>query len=484
MNRLPRDIWHQISQYIPVDTLGGLYGVSRNLFDIAMKARYETVHFMDFSPRQKSMCRNLDDPSIGPLVRCVHITPWLVKPRERLCNTWTASLWNRLHRFIHPGDTTKYQEQRTKDKIQKDISGVAGVVHKLKNWINTVLTGMRIQIITRTLQGFLHPVMSQLNNQLIEVSLKLPPEILPFLHSISLPRLQKLELHLSTGRLSKRAIDEYLDPAVIFINNLFRTLQSFVITTTYTSESLDLSQFFNKLGHFPHLSTFDLLIPFDGTHLSKPSMLVKFLGMHYLTLTRLRLSTTRCVIQPINNDPEWVYALIGPEGPKFAKLECVEIPLRPLKSELKPIMAFLDIHSPPLMSVALTDRGLSYCELRELIGVLGGVSAQLRHLRVRLRQLDPEAITLIVTHLPQLQSLGLEFSEIASSCVEDREYGNRVDELSGFLTEMKHIRYNSSGLLRINIPPEGRWSHKLELAFMESFPSLEGVSELVPSSSA
>lgn len=127
------------------------------------------------------------------------------------------------------------------------------------------------------------------SDNLVKLTVKVPPSMLNSFAGINLPKLESFDWQFCTGTLSLKEIDMATDGFMVFLNNLKDSLQSLHVSSTHSSQNLDMSRIFCKMGRFPSLSKISLSIPANGGHLSDPATVVRFLEKHRSTLEDISL---------------------------------------------------------------------------------------------------------------------------------------------------------------------------------------------------
>ena len=353
------------------------------------------------------------DQAIGNLVRCLHIRPWLVQA-ETNRYSYISRFWTFINELGDPEFVERRTEEQIKKRVQKHVRRVTNTVMRFTNLKEYQIDWDEQSVYhPEFFSAFLTPLLKGLGINLVRLSLKVPTEKLRTLASAPLPRLEELELFLCTERLPMKDIDEALDVFRIFVHNLHVTLESLSISSTNSSTNLDLSRFFKYLGKFGHLRRFALSIPFDGAHLSVPSHLRNFLDKHHDTLEHIRLSTSRCSVgmNPRDFRGDWIQKSL-PSVP-LKRLRSLELALRPLRAPLCPVIKYLRSVGMNLESLVLTDRSLTYEEVRCVLSAQqegGGLG--LTRLGINIRYMSPELVDMLAQMLPQLGRLELAFTEV------------------------------------------------------------------------
>ncbi|KAG6817376.1 hypothetical protein H0H87_009563 [Tephrocybe sp. NHM501043] len=434
VNRTPYDIWVNISRYIPRDVVETLYGVNRSFLKIATSTRYKALTFVKRDKRTKWL-----DPNIGygALVREVTIEPWLVQPSLKPSHKKGARFWGFIWGLFDPHYVERQLNQRVQKRLKKDIRRFTDAISVMPNLTKYSLEWKETrQYHPELYRAFLSPVLCRVRTSLRSLSLNVPTEMLGSLAPVALPRLEHLGVELCTLKKSKVEIEHSFESFAVFVNNLFPTLESLSISTRVPSRSLKLDRFFWMMGSFPRLQSFSLSMPFDGVHLSSPSQVVEFLDKHRTTMRCLHFDTSRCSAETVV-DPKlkyWIRDILTSLNTPYPRLETVYIEVRPIQSSLAPLMSFLKLHSQSLDSVTLTERALTYTEVKALLDALGAYesSHQLRQLRLNLKHLSPALLELLANRVPRLSHLELSFTEIMATAAHSGHAGtpahSRQDE--------------------------------------------------------
>ncbi|KAG6865362.1 hypothetical protein C0991_003214 [Blastosporella zonata] len=352
----------------------------------------------------------------GALVREVTIEPWLVQPSHKR----GARVWSYICGLFDPRYAQRQLEKRVQKRLKKDIRLVTDAISVMPNLARYSLEWKETrQYHPELYHAFLSPVLGRIRSSLLSLSLNVPPEMLHSLASVALPNLQHLGVDLCTKKKSEEEIMRIFDSFAVFVNNLYPTLESLSISSRVPSRSLTLDRFFSVLGSFPHLESFSLSIPFDGGHLSSPTVVVKFLDKNYRTLKRLRFSTSRCSPGSPGNPQSqfWIPNILTSLNTPYPRLQDLHLAVRPIHADITPLMTFLSLHSQSLDSLTLTDRSLTYTEIKDILDGLGAYeySRQLKHLRLKLKRLSPALLELLATRTPSLSHLELTFGEVVAT---------------------------------------------------------------------
>lgn len=368
-----------------------------------------------------------------------------IHPHRRRKRDRVFYLMDNLHSFFDSEYPTRKAQALFAKRLRKQIDLVSETTRKLP-FVTEYSVGWdpdrsyHAELFTAFL-SLADVSVSLFGKSLTKLSLKVPTDRLVCLASVKLPSLEELNLHLATESLSERYINECLDCFVVFVNNLYLTLRSLSVTTSYTSHNLNLSYFFHLLGDFAKLHTLAITIPYDGAHFSSLDSLGCFIQKHSGNLQELKLLCTRsgprAPTRP--NDPRakyWIQRIVAemlcaPRSPRLRDLHKLELAIRPLRSQLEPFLDFLATVADQLDSLVLTDDALTPMEVGEVLDALvsrdnfGG--NMLSHLSLRLQYLCPYTIDLLASKLPGLKSLKLTFSDVRcqhstpSSCLPAKE---------------------------------------------------------------
>ncbi|KAG6820462.1 hypothetical protein H0H93_000216 [Arthromyces matolae] len=445
--RTPFDVWVRISSYIPRDVVETLYGVNRSLFHIATASRYETVTLVNRDKRTKWLLQNLSNPndSRGAVVREVIIEPWQVQLPLKPSHKRGASLWAFVCRMMNPDYAELQMERRVEKRLKKDIRLVTDAISAMPNLSRYSLQWKdRCSYHPELYRAFLTPVLEHIKGSLRILSLNVPPETLHFLAPVSLPHLESLSVHLCTMKTPADEIENIFDSFVVFVNNLYPSLESLSISTRVPSRFLTLDRFLSHLGKFPKLQSMALSIPFDGPHLKSTAQVVRFLDNHRQTLRHLQLTTSRCSDSRV--PPEsiyWIRNVLTSLDTPYPRLHSLHLAIRPLKEDiLMTWMNFISSHS--IDTLALTERSLTYNELKVTLEALGcdEFSHGLKHLRLRLKYLSPAILELLASKVPHLVNLELAFGDILATAKHQSHPGqlarSKAEEYNLFLATIRN----------------------------------------------
>lgn len=492
LEMIPYDVWSNISRFIPRDALSSLATVNRTFSILAAQARYEVVTFCKFDHDTELLCQYLTKPNFGRghFVRRVNIKPWLVQP----CAKSSYSPFDSLRKFTRgvfdPDSQKRPLNRRNIKRIQKDINCIADAVVGLKNLTEYSLDwDPHRPYHPELFQAFLCPVLSHTGSKLVKLSLTVPPEMLSSLAPTALPHLEYLEVSVCTLEMPRRDIDVIIDSFTVFVNNLYPSLRSLSLSSRVPSHFVDFTRFFTHLGTFPHLHTFRLSMPFDGSHLSIPSSLVVFLNKHHKTLQNLQLSTSRCSPTDTPLDPSlkyWIPNILSSFVNPFPCLRGLQLALRPLKADLTPIANFLGQCAPTLNSLTFTDRQLTFEEVAMIVDALAdptGEARELRQLHLQVLYFSPALLNLLAAKLPRLVLLEISFSEVVAAVPSHSLCHSQKLHLEMFQHKLRANRQNFCQwtLGTISIPGgllACPWWHELSSVFLECIPALHTVMEM------
>jgi hypothetical protein len=280
----------------------------------------------------------------------------------------------------------------------------------------------------RQLEPFLLRAWSTFGPNLQKVTLAGNPASIRTLVSSAgrLPSLRELRFELTNNIL--RA-DDIADVAALedviapFINSVSATLEALSISSW--GASIDLSQFFLKLGVFPRLRHFKARAPFNKTFLSTPDGLTRLLRDHSHTLTSvgLRLNPSGSMIDPstevslrrwmesIHSDPLILANLTTLEmyPANSDPLTTLEIHPAPLPAGFTIFLGLLGRSAETLTELAIRDRYLSYEEVESVLSTFASRPPPLRLtiLCLNVRTLSLHLIDLLARELPCLLKLSL-----------------------------------------------------------------------------
>ncbi|KAJ7696444.1 hypothetical protein B0H17DRAFT_1053273 [Mycena rosella] len=489
---IPSDIWRYIASFLPVAFVLTLYSVNRTFLEIATETRYRSIEFVAYETA-KPLVKHVKDST---LVHSVRIQPWAVMPKApKASSSWSSSTWKLLHACVSPAYAFDEDvEAQVLRRLGKQTQRIANAIRGLPN-LHTYHIDWDEGPYQKEFFIPLLNVIPAIGKSLRTLCLKVPLQYMPGLPALArgLPNLESLVLTIHTASFVPLEISRKIEGLEVFINTLLRDLRSLSIHTTPTSTYLDLGPFFSHLGNGRHLTSFTLYIPFDGGHLANPAPLREFLFKHRLTLESITLGTTRAAARPtagVSAAKFWIRDTLK-NHPPFPELSQLSLSLRPLRTDLAPLVRWLTGMRAQLRVLRLTERVLEYAELARMLDALDQAPL-LRVLTLRVRWLSPEVIDLLAERLPFLSSLTLNFTEVvhqepesdASSARSEDSYElSRESELTLFCQALAGKRYSHWNLTRLAVPesPRGQmsWLDALERGFVGCIPTLTGFEELV-----
>jgi len=281
------------------------------------------------------------------------------------------------------------------------------------------------------LGGFLHPAWSTFGPSLRKVTLAGSPASIRTLLSSAerLPSLCELRFELTNSvflRVDNTPDVTALEDAIApFINSVSPTLE--VLSISSWGASIDLSQFFLKLGVFPRLRRFNARVPFNKAFANTPDGLTRLLHdhSHNLTSVGLRLNPAGAMIDPsqgislrrwmesINSDHVILSNLTTLEmyPGSSIPLELINLDAGELWSPPLP-RVFLDLlkrSADTLKELAVRDRYLSYEEVESVLSTFASRPApqRLTVLCLNVRALSLRLLDLLSRELPCLRKLSL-----------------------------------------------------------------------------
>ena len=262
-------------------------------------------------------------------------------------------------------------------------------------------------------QAFVSPVLTMWSNQLVKLTLKVPPPFLKSLAGVSLPKLETFCFTFSTWNLSSVEIDTVHTGFIVFVNNLKSSLRSLSFMSTNTNENFDMCRIFRFLGKFRLLYSMSISLPYDGGQLTDPFLFVQFLEHHRESLRDLNIFTNRITLRTEGTlgSIEWIQRIISAVNTPFPYLRSLGIALRPVRHKLDGVIRFLDSHASTLTSLKLMDRSLAAHEIGALFGTPDsdrplGCSLSMLYLKVDV--FDPYFLISIARRLPNLETLHIE----------------------------------------------------------------------------
>lgn len=487
MGETPYDVWSLVTSFLPNDDVEKLCGVNRQLREFGLDARFREVKLNKHDSGMKRLCEMLSGDELGTHVRKLTIEPWLVQPRTKTYISRSENLWNRVNTFFNAKYMEQEAERRVQKRINKDIKRVTNAVQRLKNVdeYQILYDERSTKRHPQLIEAFLSPTLEAFGSSLKKLTIKVPFDLLQHLSYVRLPQLQEFDVYLCTGDAPMEEVKYALDGFFVFVHNL-RSLEHLGVSATSCSRNLDLSYFSKRWGAFPHLKSFSLCIPFNGTLLSSSEDLYEWIiKPHAGSLEKLRLSASSGALAPQGSLPPdhhfWIQRILKSSfNTPFPRLCEVELALRPLKAELTYLHTFLKLHSATLKKVCLTDRVLNIHEIVELFRSLesspGHQNYDLEALEIKVDVLSAQLLVLIAQQFPQLKALDLAFMDLVGNKNSEHGGNNPQLRLSSFADAMHSYSmtvfsdWNLRALNLIGSPSTSPWINDLARILRRHFP--------------
>ncbi|KAH9476247.1 hypothetical protein JR316_0011818 [Psilocybe cubensis] len=280
------DIWYNVVRFLSPEDLRQANSCHHVLFEEWMRYRYTSVKFLDRDGSIRLLEHLCDtDSTAAAYIRKVEIRPWLVQP---LAHSIDSSV--KFPNLLQSSRSSKAAKERIQKQVNEDVFWVNAAFRKMPNVVEYSIDWDGSFRYHRELyQACLTAGLDGWSDNLIKLTVKVPPAMLNSFVGIELPKLQSFNWHLYTGSLSPKEINMATDGFMVFLNNLKDSLRSLCIVSTHSSHDLDLSRIFRKMGRFPLLSKIALTLPADGQHLSEPATFVRFLEKHRSSLEEISL---------------------------------------------------------------------------------------------------------------------------------------------------------------------------------------------------
>ncbi|KAJ7716148.1 hypothetical protein B0H16DRAFT_461545 [Mycena metata] len=492
MDNASSGIWRCVVAYLPLVDLLSLCAVNRAFFAvfgvIRAERQFQSLHFAKYENPLMKYVRE------STLVSEVRVQPWDVQPKPKSKYKSPSWLTNLPHTHVYDVSEWEEDDEITR-RVKKQTLRVADTIKGFANLHTYHIDWDEGPYHPKFFPALLHLIIPAVGQRLSTLTLKIPLQYMPSLPHLarSLTQLENLALTIHTGAHITSYISDKMEGLVVFMNSLIRELRSLTISTTPTSTYLDLEPLFRHLGRGRRLTAFTLCIPFDGGHLADPTSLRRFIINHCYTLESLTLGTTRPTIRPVasaraSKTKFWIRDTMK-NHPHFPALSRLSLGLRPLRTDLTPLLQGLRAKRAQLRVLKLSERPLEHAELVRVLEALD-YPPHLCVLSLRLRCLSPEAVDTLAAGLPALSALELTFAEVVhqeaasdtSSTVSQDSYGlSRESELTLFCQKMEGKFYPHWSLARLAIPegPQVRWLDAMERLFIRCIPTLQSFEELV-----
>ncbi|KAJ6565987.1 hypothetical protein B0H10DRAFT_2112083 [Mycena sp. CBHHK59/15] len=488
---VPSDIWRYIAGFIPTNILITLYSVNSTFLEIATEAQYHAINFNAYKTA-KPLIKHVRGSQV---VHTLRVQPWMVQAKQPKPSPWSLSTWKSIYACVSPTYAETEADAQLQKQIRKQIQRVAEAIKGFPNLHTYHIDWDEGPFLHEFYSSLLCSVVPAVGRRICVLTLKVPLHHMSSLPGLAkhLPNLESLALTLHTGAYDPHYISQQFEGLVVFVNVVLCGLRSLSIHTTPTSTHLDLGRFFTLLGRGRRLRSFTLCIPFDGGHLEAPAPFRRFLSKHRSTIESLTLGTTRAAARPAPGAEEakfWIRESLK-DHPPFPALSHLALGLRPLRTDLGPLLRCLNGVRTQLRTLRLAERPLEYTELAVVLAALADAPL-LQSLSLRIRWLSPELVDLLAAaHLPALRSLELNFAEVVhqepkddSSSVSDESYClSRASELMFFCHALNGRKYPHWSLTRLAVPesPRGqiKWLDDMERAFIGCVPALTSFGEVL-----
>ncbi|KAJ7252489.1 hypothetical protein C8J57DRAFT_1350172 [Mycena rebaudengoi] len=485
--KAPPEIWRLIAAFLSFEVLLNFCCVNRTFLQIVRETRYQAINFVAYDT-VKRLIKHLKARD-SELVLSVRVRPWVVADKA------PKRTWKFLNACVSAEYANEKLAAQTQRRVRKQILRVTEAIRTLPK-LHTFKIDWdegppNLKFFTALLE-----CIPSIARSLSTLTLKVPWRYMLYLPHLHLPNLDSLALTIHTGALGPSEIADQYEGLGLFIRSLlWHHLRSLSIHTTPTSTHLDLGPIFSTLvmkgkANPSRLHAFTLRIPFDGGHLPDVEPLRRFLYSHCLTLDSLTLGTTRAAAHAAPGSDGaifWIRRTLE-NHPPMPELSRLVLGLRPLRTDIAPLVSCLSRLRPQLSVLALTERPLEYAELVRVLDALAD-APQLRALSLRIRSLTPEVIDLLAARLPALRALGLNFTEVlhgepARDGISNDVYGlPKPAERMLFFQALQGRKYMGWQLTRLAIPdsPRGqlRWLDEMERAFVGCVPALTCFEEIV-----
>ncbi|KAF8634691.1 hypothetical protein AX15_000749 [Amanita polypyramis BW_CC] len=468
---IPDLVWRLVICYLPPEELRRLYSVNRPLFHLFMEERYRSICFSKGDRKMKWLCKNIKNTLVKPYVRRIEIRPWHVE-----CRVVERGCWNIWGHFLQWVSHAEDQLSRSADeayaqrKAAKAIKRINKAVKDLPN-VQEYRIQCRQGTCLTSFVGGLIPALTNWKYGLTKLTLCVPPDKLSGLARVELYRLESLDLVFWTAALEWDYFRfMVLNPLVVFVNNLYRTLQSLSVSATKCAGDVDLALLFKSLGTFPRMRNFELSMPYDGSSLSSIGPLLSFMAKQK-GIQSFKLSTTpvaRRAVPTSTELKEWIPGILKAIDSSFGNIQDVSIALRPLKtkSTLAALIGFLTTHGQNLMSLSLTeDNSLGFQEVQEMLSTRTSYGFfHLQRLSLSVERLSVALFSFLAETFPNLKELEIGLTYILQ--------GPELDTFNEELIEDQQ-RYWGWGLKLIRIPREP--GTVLGPVLLHCIPSLENI---------
>ncbi|RXW12179.1 hypothetical protein EST38_g13677, partial [Candolleomyces aberdarensis] len=243
------DVLRQICALLSPEALRSASIVHPVFYEGWIKEKYKRVVFTRADKESKRLWGHVqENQRIADVVKCVHIKPWLVKPKTDTYQSRTENALNSVAMLFHPEYIRSQARKRFEKRMEKALNRVNTLISTLTNVREYTIEWDESQNYhARLFLSFLQPALQSWHGTLTRLSIHVPLHLLNSFVTVKLPHLTDIHICLSSGNLTRREIDIHLDGFLVFLHNLKDTLTGMSIQTTPSSVHLELSRFFRYL---------------------------------------------------------------------------------------------------------------------------------------------------------------------------------------------------------------------------------------------
>ncbi|KAG7089518.1 hypothetical protein E1B28_011194 [Marasmius oreades] len=416
---LPVELWLQIVGFIPPTDLLKLHSVNSFFFNIAMDVRYRRVDLQTLNHSTAKYLSRLSDPTISKRVVQLTVSPdFRNYGRQR-----PATMLNRVGSVFHYA-LGRPPPCSPEDHATKQLIDVLPCLTRVNSF--TIDCHSWGEHSSPELHGFLQTAWASFGQNLRKLSLRGHTSAFrTIIHSITaLPAVDELFIELIDNPLQNdpTCAETLIQVVAPFINGLAPRLRAF---TLWSWGTIDLSQLFLMLDHFPSLSSFNLQTSFPKTFRQGPSGLSRFLSNHSphlrhlvlrLNTAPLAFSTTSMSEEPLS---EWMIHTLTSGECSFLNLQELHLYPTVLPGGLHALTSCIHQSTNTLQSLVVRDR---YLSPEEAAVVINALHPQLKSLRLNIRILDMDLFDLLAKRITGLKSLSLYIGAVSRTFAHDVEH--------------------------------------------------------------
>ncbi|KAJ7027543.1 hypothetical protein C8F04DRAFT_1399470 [Mycena alexandri] len=419
VNRVPFEIWLQITDLMGPTYSNSLYGVNRTWFEIVMNARYRVLDVTTLNEEVLSRLPLMKDPGIAKRVRTLSISGLALQKSllstiigQKVKFPMDRQTLSILNRRIQALDVTGVLNSQV--RLLAEIVSTLNVTECFIKW--DLREGIRSgELIHAALQAvILEVAWPAFGSKLKKLHVSVRPERFRAVLSseVHLECLEELHLELLPASSGTRAISAFPDHVSSFVTRLNPHLAALTIQSLL---NLDLSCLFRRLPLLTHLRQLSLQVFLD--HASGVlSGLESFFAHSSLKLRHLTLFLYHAAI----SSAERVLPSLAMARARIPALETLDInfgmPHPALATTLlRELHELFNGARSTLHTLRLEGIALSYTDLATLTSLLADRNSgdALQRLTISVLTLTARHIDTLARNAPHIRALGIIFMHLS-----------------------------------------------------------------------